>query len=1174
MGRREKPLDPAAGPVQRFAHALRKLRDEAGGPTYRDMAREVPYSAPTLSAAAAGERLPSLSVLLAYVTACGGDPHEWERRWAEALAEAADDRAPQDGDSPYPGLARFEADDRYAFHGRDELVAELIELTGRRRILAVIGASGSGKSSLLRAGLIPALRASGEGLDAIRILTPGDRPARTHRDLFVPRATDGNGSRNGNGSGESGEGGGRKGAGGREKTGDTLLVVDQFEEVFSLCHDPAERATFLDQLLAARDPDSRLRVILAVRADFYGRCAEHGPLAEALSDANLLVGPMQPDRLREAIVRPATIARLVVERALTARIVADVGGEPGGLPLMAHALHEVWRRRSGKTLTEAAYDAIGGVRGAVAHTAEEVHGTFTPAEVAATRALLLRMVSPGDGTSDTRRPVDRAELAADAATERVLERLVRARLLTVDGTVVDLAHEALIDGWPRLKGWIDEDRERLRLHRRLTESANAWAELARDPGALYRGTRLTAARESFTDPSCLSPLERDFLTASIESYERGARAATRTTRRLRTLTAALAALLCVAVVAGLSAWRQSGTNARQRDEAEARRIADVARELRTSDPRTAMRLSVAAWRIADLPETRAAVRAAAGRREQTAYTPPDGLSLNAPSWLSGDGRSLTTVSHDRVTQWDVRAEREVRSVKVPGISEGVTDVSGDGRWIAYHSEGGVTVRDLTSRTTRHLLVGDRRDDDGAFSPSGRLFVDKRHMGEDRARIQVWDVRRQKRVFTYGRAEDGGQMPVVSPDDRLVAWCIRPEARLEIHDLATGRRLAPNWPPAMGQRLCGSGGDEFDFTPDGRAVAVVNTDGVHTWDFRAGRERAALPLNGVGQTAVRFDSTGDYALTWSGGLFAVWRTDSPDRPLITFPVPNRTVSEYRLDIADAVLRYREGGRTNSVRTFSLDGLVGDMRWRQRALTHVVFDQDGRTVRSPGPARMTRTVARDGTLFTAVTTDSGVEVRRGGDRPRSWMVGTPQMSAVAIAPTGRTVLEVQGQLIDVSTGRRSKAVRGEDLVEAAAFSPDGRYLAVAVGNGRISLWDARGQRRIAVLVDTDDAMSPPVLAFSADGSLLAVGDEGGSVRVWETAAPRLSPALVQVGDGPLLAVGFTPDNRELRVATPHLPQRGYALAPESAATTVCARAGGGVSEEQWRAYLPAVSYRGTC
>lgn len=1153
MGRREKPLDPAAGPVQRFAYELRKLRDEAGGPTYRDMARGVPYSAPTLSAAAAGERLPSLPVVRAFVTTCGGDPEEWERRWGEALAEEADSRTPQDGQEPYPGLTRFETDERYPFHGRDELITELLELTGRRRILAVIGASGSGKSSLLRAGLIPALReGKGPALAAIRVLTPGDRPARTHRTLLTPHDGDG-----------------------EQRAGDTLLVVDQFEEVFSLCHDPAERAAFLDQLLTARDPDSRLRVILAVRADFYGRCAEHGPLAEALSDANLLVGPMSADRLREAIVRPAATARLVVERALTARIVADVEGEPGGLPLMAHALREVWRRRSGKTLTEAAYDAIGGVRGAVAHTAEEVHGTFTPAEAIAARALLLRMVSPGDGTSDTRRPVDRAELAADPATEHVLERLVRARLLTVDGTdstVYELAHEALIDGWPRLRAWIDEDRERLRQHRRLTESAQAWDELARDPGALYRGTRLTAARETFTDLTCLSPLERDFLTASIEAYERGVRASARTTRRLRTLTAALAVLLCLAVVAGLTAWRQSGTNARQRDEAEARRIADVAGELRTTDPRTAMRLAVAGWRLADLPETRTAVRATAGQREQAAYAPPEDLTLNAPSWLSGDGRVLTTVSRDRVVQWDIRKERKTRSTKVPGLSRGVVDVTADARSIAYWNEQDLIIRDLRGGSSpRRLPIGYSSDADGGFSPSGRLFLDKRRSGEDRARIQVWDVRRQKVLFAYGRAEDSGPAPVVSPDDRLVAWCIREDSRLEIHDIATGRRVKPNWPRRIEQRLCAA--DEFHFAPDSRAVAFGSRDGIHAWDFHEGRERKSLPLDAEWAASVRSDPSGEYAATWDGEAFAVWRTDRPDEPLITFPVSNRTMSEYRLDTEDAVLRYREGGQTNSVRTFSLDGLVNDVAWRQRPITHAVFDPNGKLT-SLGSLQEAQVVTHDGTVFTALITKRGIEVRRRGDRPRSWTVGTPQMGAAAISPTGRRILTDDGQLIDVPTDRRSKAVRGEDMLMTAAFSPDGRYLAVAVGNGRISLWDARGRHRIAVLVDTDGAMEPPVLAFSADGSLLAAGDEGGSVRVWETASPRLSPASVPVGDGPVIAVGFTSDNGKLRVATPHLPTRDYPLDPERAAASACTRADGGATEKEWRTYLPGVPYRRTC
>ncbi|MFD9281913.1 hypothetical protein ACFWD7_32315 [Streptomyces mirabilis] len=521
MGRSENPLDPTAGPVQRFAHALRVLRREAGSPTYREMARRADYSAPTLSGAAAGERMPSLPVALAYVAACGGDPEEWEARWqalaqeASALSVAGDEDKP----APYRGLARFGTEDGDLFFGRDQLVADLVELTRKERFVALVGASGSGKSSLLRAGLVPALHdldAADGRPAAIRICAPGPTPLTTHGALLTPVDAD----------------------------GDTVLVVDQFEEIFTLCQNPLERAEFIRGLLRARsnDPgdsgdfdrsgdtgatdtssacDSRLRVVIAVRADFYGRCAAHHELVEALNAATLLVGPMAPEQVRETIVGPAAAGRLVVERALTARILSDVAQEPGALPLMSHALLELWRRRKGRTLTLEAYDAIGGMQGAVGHTAEEVFAGFTPAQTELARAMLLRLITPGDGAPDTRRPADRAELVRSAEAETVLEALVRARLLTVDGTGVDLTHEALITAWPRLRAWVESGRERLRLQRHLTESAREWEQLDRDPGALYRGARLLAARAAFMEADStaadLTPIEREFLVTSIRS---------------------------------------------------------------------------------------------------------------------------------------------------------------------------------------------------------------------------------------------------------------------------------------------------------------------------------------------------------------------------------------------------------------------------------------------------------------------------------------------------------------------------------------------------------------------------------------------------------------------------------------------------------------------------------
>ncbi|WP_030607961.1 hypothetical protein [Streptomyces fulvoviolaceus] len=1112
MGRREKPLDPGAGAVQRFAYGLRKLRDEAGTPTYRAMAFAAGYSAPTLSAAAGGERLPSLPVLLAYVSACGGDTGEWEQRWREAVGEARVFEDSDDDPGPYPGLARFETGDGEHFHGRDELIDELVRLTARTRFAAVVGASGSGKSSLLRAGLIPALRgtAGPSHLAAIRLLTPGPHPLRTHEALFTPH----------------------------DAPGDTLLVVDQFEEVFTLCADPAERARFLGQLLEAADPASRLRVVIAVRADFYGRCAEHGRLAEALRDSTLLIGPMPPAALREAVVRPAAAQRLVVERALTARIVTDVAGEPGGLPLMAHALREVWRRRTGKTLTLAAYEAVGGVRGAVAHTAEAVHSRCTSAEATALRALLLRLVSPGEGTEDTRRPVDRAELDADETTAALLERLVDSRLLTVDGDTVDLAHEALIGAWPRLRSWLDEDRERLRLHRRLTEGAVTWAELGRDTGALYRGTRLTEAREAFGEEGTeLNRLERDFLAASVEAYERGRRAAARAARRLRALTGGLAVLLCLAVVAGAAAWRQSGVSARQRDEAEARSAAALADSLHTAEPRTAMRLALAAWRTADLPETREALRTAAAQSEQDLFTQPEegGRALNAPSWLSGDGRILTTVVHDKAVQWDVPGHRRVRTVERRGLSEHVVDVSDDGRLVAQRDADGegVVVRSLVDGSTHRFPVGSWTDADVQFGPSGHTLLVRRPVPDSggRATLTVWDLRRQRMLFRYERGSDDGAIPVLSRDERHLAWCEDDGTRLRVVDGVEGRLVTGDVPAATERSLCASG--DLTFTSDQRAVAAGTSEGIVTWDFRAGRERTRLPLAG-GAHHVEF--SGAYAMAWGGDSFSLWRTDLPDpgdsgtfEPLLTYPVAESTISSIRLDPGENVLRYLEGGRTSVVHTLSLHGLM-DGAWREKAAS--------------------------------------------GQTRRPTVHGT---ELVAVDAAGRTALTMEGTLVDRSTGKPRKGaegVAGEDLLTGAVFSPDGGFLAAADYQGRLTLWDARTWRRITVLRTAGSTVHREALAFSADGSLLAASAADGTVQVWETASPTLRAATLRAGDVPALALRFTADGGQLHIATPHLAERTLPLDPHRAATEICARAEGGLTEPEWHRYFPSAEYRRTC
>jgi transcriptional regulator with XRE-family HTH domain len=529
MGRREKELDPQAGPVQAFAYELRQLRSAAGNPPYRELSKRAGFSAPTLSEAASGRRLPSLQVALAYATALGGEATEWERRWRSAHEQVAlQPVSEQDTTaSPYRGLQRYETSDQALFFGRDSLVEELRALTAANRFVALVGASGSGKSSLLRAGLIPALRnpdaSAVPAPAAIRICTPGPQPGATLPALLTPA----------------------------DAEGDTLLIIDQFEELFTLQDSSSVQNTLIDRLLAASESGS-LRILIAVRADFFGRCATHPGLARAINQAHLLASSMTREQLREAVIRPAAAAGLVVERALTDRILNDVANEPGALPLMSHALLEVWRRRTGKTLTLAAYEAVEGMRGAIAYTAETVFSSLSKSEADVARTMLLRLISPSHDGADTRRPAARSELSNDDYQAKVLERLVAARLITVDADTVELAHEALITAWPRLNHWVDSERDRLHEHRRLTMAARTWEDLGRDQGALYRGILLTAAREYFlaTDdqPSGgLNDLERDFLLTSVRAHEMATAEAAKAARRLQLLTVLLIALTTSAI---------------------------------------------------------------------------------------------------------------------------------------------------------------------------------------------------------------------------------------------------------------------------------------------------------------------------------------------------------------------------------------------------------------------------------------------------------------------------------------------------------------------------------------------------------------------------------------------------------------------------------------------------
>ncbi|MGC0334307.1 WD40 repeat protein/transcriptional regulator with XRE-family HTH domain [Streptomyces sp. SAI-170] len=1095
MGRRERPLDPAEGPIAQFAYELRKLRREAGGLTYRAMARAAHYSSTTLAEAAAGDRLPSLAVALAYARACGADDAalaDWERRWHQAEREAARQvRENDDAKAPYLGLARFDTADRDRFFGRDLLAERLASLVREHDVVVLAGPSGSGKSSLLRAGLIPRLVEPSEPgparPSAIRILVPGAHPARTHTAVLDPdRTADG-----------------------------TLVIVDQFEEVFTLCSDDRERAEFLSLLFALVEAGRSTSLVLAVRADFYGHCTLYPALAAAAQAATLLVPPMTPEELREAVVRPAALAGLTVERSLTARVVDEVKDEPGGLPLLSHALLETWHRRHGRALSESAYEAAGGIRGAIARTAEELYGALTPQQAQVARLLLLRLVTPGQGTPDTRRPTDRAELMALAArtpphddhadAALVLERLSRARLITLDGDTVDLAHEAVLTAWPRLRTWIDEDRERLRAQRHLTEAAHAWHGLGRDPGALYRGLRLATAEEHFApdlpEPALeLTPLERDFLGAGL-----AARHSERRHRKLRTT--ALSVLVVLSLVAAVVAWQQNRAGERRRAETEARRLAAVAESLRTSDPVTAMRLSVAAWRVADLPETRSALVGAMAQKERDVFTDPDGDPATLRH-LSADGRTLISVGARHVTRWDVTTHRPTATL--PGLGSRMPDagfVRGDAGWLpVFDQDNGVGVRDLA--TGRQSTAPLTKADAGAeMGPSGRSLVTYEIVTEGGLRdtdyrIRMWDVASRRPLLEFRRGyrlptADWDQMNwarltalsqqlsverrptttgfpdvIVAPGDRHLALCV-PSERIELWSVPARRRLPAPWLPRATLQSCMQ--ERLVFSADGAYLGLIGPEGFRAWHIATGRQLGPVAHERTLKT-VELSADGTLLAASDGSEILVWRLAQPEFPVFRHRLSGETVRDIRIDTSTRTLRYLggpEGSWGPSVHTLDLGRAVDAPPERRRA-DAVASTPDGSVL-----ATAHVDVEQSRVRFTVLDGRTGARLAE------------PPPMACPVMEGSRFVVSCDPHMAFDAAGRR--------LAHGVSWSYEEHG-----GSGRLSVYDIP-RRQVVSGVGPRDLRGQPFdgLSFGPGGrSLLLGGDLG-----------LLVPALPDTPDRPV-------------------------------------------------------------
>ncbi|MDT7805891.1 MAG: hypothetical protein QOI78_9324 [Actinomycetota bacterium] len=650
---------------------------------------------------------------------------------------------------PYRGLAAFEETDAQWFFGREETTGEILRTVagalGNGRPAVLVGPSGVGKSSLVHAALLPALArdalpesAGWPVLTMTPTADPGAELARRARRMPATAA---------------------------ERV---VLVVDQFEELFTLCADEGERVAFVHALggIAAT---GRTLVVLAMRADFYDRCLTYPHLLEALRRNQVTVGPMTGTELRAAISRPAEVAGLTLQPGLVDVLLAEVG--PGSLPLLSHALVATWQEREGTTLTVAGYRRTGGIANAVAETAERAYTALPEHARGAARALLLHLVRVGEQEQDSRRPADRAALRRQLPdpdhVETVVEVLATARLLTVDAETVTIAHEALLHAWPRLHDWIESDRSGLRLHQQLREAAEAWDREQRDPSLLSRGARLELTSGwAAGHPGRLGEVERDFLTASRAEEESGRLAARRRTRRLRRLVAGLTVMTLLAVTATVVAVEQSGAAISQRDLAISRAVAGQANDLRPTDPALATRLSLAAYRVADTPEARSAVLASSGSTpvRQLAGQPGSVTKIVA----SADGRTVVTSGEDGSTRiWSVTADHTLAPVAtLPGPAQ-VTTLALAGSLLAISGESGSTR--LLRLDARPVPLGQVPDgppvEAAAFGDGGKLLA----LGRADGTIAVWD--------TTDPAKPAALGVLSGHTGKVVSLAFAPQARL-------------------------------------------------------------------------------------------------------------------------------------------------------------------------------------------------------------------------------------------------------------------------------------------------------------------------------------------------------------------------------------------------------------
>lgn len=1070
-------------------------------------------------------------------------------------AASAWEEPPAPGEAPFRGLRYFDEEDADWFFGRETLVARIVgRLRAGHPLTVVVGASGSGKSSFLRAGIFPALKrgqplADGtlppEGCSRwqFHLITPGAHPLEAvavslTRDSSSVAATAGLiddltrdprslhlaivrllRSR---------------------KEEHIVLAVDQFEELFTLCRDTFEREAFVDNLLAAvaSDRAGRTTVMLALRADFYPHVAQYPELRDAVAWNQEYLGPMSVEELRRAIEEPARRGGWKFEPGLVDLFLREVAEEPGALPLLSHALLETWKRRRGRTLMLKGYAESGGVRGAIAQTAQTVYENLPAERQAIARNIFLRLTELGEGTLDTRRRATIHELIPspeDApAVEQVLTLLADARLVTTGEGTVEVAHEALIREWPTLREWLNQDREGLRVHRRLAEAAREWERLERDPDALYRGAQMVRASDwAKLNMDALNPLEREFLAASSEAAS--SEADEREAQRRREMEAAQK----------LAEVEKHRALAAQKAEAHAevafsRELAAAAISDLETDPERSILLAVEAVQAADTREAEVALhRALLASRVQLTLRGHSGEVWSVA--FSPDGTRLATASQDKTAKvWDAATGTEILTLAGHGESVSSVAFSPDGTRLATGSQDKTAkVWDAATGKETLTLVGHTSGiNHVAFSPDGtRLATASR----DRT-TKIWDSltgeekvtlrRHLHKVLDVAFGPRGKLIATASQDGSAIIWDAATGADLltargdfsavaftpdETRLVAADGRTAKVLDVLTGAILLTLLGhtnsiDSLALSVDGARVATGSLDKTaRVWDTATGRVLFTLTGHGDGVVGLAFSSDGARLATAStDGTVRVWNI-GPSCELLTLSMPAES-SRVALSPDWNLLAVGLSDGTVRVREMDTGKEVLRLAGHTQGILGIAFSPDGRRL---------ATASRDGTakVWDVMT----------GEELHTLSGHRQAVTQVAFSPDGNRLVTVghdwNAKVWDAHTGLELFSHPFSYQVHSGALSPDGMRLAAGDIAATVKVWDLAAGKHELTLLDHSEAVLD--VAFSADGRRLATASLDGTVKLWDAVTGRRQFTL-SGHTGAVEAAAFSPDDLYLATA----------------------------------------------